>query len=59
LDEDFHLRANNLKRAAMAHDAGAATFQFSRLLEACTTCHTRFAQTRFPAFGKRIAQDHH
>ena len=59
LDENFHLRANNLKRAAIAHDAEAATFQFSRLLEACITCHTRFAQTRFPAFGERVAHDHH
>lgn len=50
LDEAFHVRAGKLEHAARVHDAESVAFQFSRLLEACTACHTQFAQTRFPGF---------
>lgn len=50
LDEAFHLRAGKLERAAAAHDAEAAAFQFSRLLENCAACHAKFAPHRFPGF---------
>lgn len=51
LDEAFHFRAGKLEQAARAHDAESVAFQFSRLLEACTACHTQFAKTRFPGFA--------
>ncbi len=59
LDEAFHLRAEKLERAAAARDAEAVAFQFSRLLETCTTCHTKFANTKFPAFGVKGRDDNH
>jgi cytochrome c556 len=55
LDETFHLRAEKLERAAVARDAEAVAFQFSRLLESCTDCHAKYAQARFPAFGTTLA----
>lgn len=51
LDATFHLRAEKLERAAVARDAEAVAFQFSRLLESCTECHSRYAREKFPAFG--------
>ncbi len=57
LDEAFHLRAGKLERAASAHDAESVAFQFSRLLEACTECHTKFSKTRFPAFSAAKIED--
>ncbi len=51
LDEAFHLRAGKLEHAASAHDPEAVAFQFSRMLEECTTCHARFAKSRFPALA--------
>jgi len=50
LDKAFHLQAGRLERAAAAHDAKAAAFQFSRLLENCAACHAKFAPHRFPGF---------
>ncbi len=58
LDETFHLRAEKLERAAVARDAEAVAFQFSRLLESCTECHTKYARAKFPAFGTTYRDDH-
>lgn len=57
LDEAFHVRAGKLERAAREQDARSVVFQFSQLLEACTTCHAQFAKTRFPAFS--VPQNSH
>ena len=51
LDEAFHFRAGKLEQAARARDAELVAFQFSRLLEACTACHSQFAKNRFPPFS--------
>lgn len=56
LDESFHLRTSKLERAAVARDAEAVAFQFSRLLESCTECHARFARAKFPALGQHPAR---
>lgn len=57
LDEAFHSRAAKLEHAASEQDAESVAFQFSRLLEACTTCHTQFAKTRFPGFAAANTKD--
>lgn len=61
LDAGFHDRAARLGAAAVAHDAELAAFHYSRLVEACTTCHAAFARTRFPGFGRPAepARHHH
>ncbi len=52
LDEGFHVMAGKLGQAARAHDAKSVAVQYSRLMEACTTCHIEFAKTRFPGFSE-------
>jgi cytochrome c556 len=48
LDEDFHARADKLRQAAISHDTQAVSSQFGALLNACVTCHSSFARSRFP-----------
>lgn len=59
LDEEFHLRAEKLGYAALAHDAELVAFQFSRLLESCTVCHAAYAKPRFPGFLPSKPGAHH
>lgn len=51
LDADFHQEAEKLEAAAMNHDAQLAAFHYYRLIEACTTCHTLYAPSKFPGFS--------
>jgi hypothetical protein len=51
LDMEFHARAKKLGLAAAAHDPEIVVFQYYRLLESCTTCHTAYAKARFPGFS--------
>lgn len=55
LDQKFHTTAERLAAAARASDPELALFYTSRLLEACTSCHGRFAAQRFP--GLAAAQE--
>jgi cytochrome c556 len=59
LDANFHLRAGKVGAAAAAHDAELVTFQYYRLLESCTVCHSEFAKSRFPGFSSVAQQVHH
>lgn len=51
LDGDFRARIEKLKAAAGARDPVLVIYQFSRLLEGCTSCHSAFADERFPGFS--------
>lgn len=59
LDLEFHARANKLGLAAAAEDPELVAFHYSRLLEACATCHAAYAKTRFPAFSSEPPDAHH
>ena len=58
LDAEFHQRAAKLGAAAAAHDPEQVAYQYSRLLESCTLCHTSYAKTRFPGFSAPAAPGH-
>ncbi len=58
LDAAFHQRAEKLGAAAAAHDPELTAFQFSRLLESCTVCHSAYAKSRFPGFSPPPRQGH-
>lgn len=59
LDAELHHRAEKLATAADAHDRELAVFQYSRLIESCTTCHSSYAGKRFPGFAPGVRQVHH
>jgi cytochrome c556 len=59
LDAAFHQRAEKLGAAAAAQDAELVAFQYSRLLESCTVCHSEYAKSRFPGFAPATKQVHH
>ncbi len=59
IDEDLHHRAEKMAAAAAAHDAEAAAFHYSRMLESCSQCHSEFATERFPGFAPKAPQHHH
>lgn len=59
LDAEFHLRAEKLVVAATAHDPELVAFQYSRLIENCTLCHSAYAKSRFPGFSFHAQPDHH
>jgi len=51
LDAEFHQRAGKLAAAAAEHDLERVTFQYSRMLETCASCHSEFARSRFPGLA--------
>jgi hypothetical protein len=53
LDSRFHRAADKLASAARAPDADLVALHFSRLAEACVTCHATYATGRFPGFAPR------
>ena len=59
LDAGFHQRAEQMARAAAAHDAELVVFHYSRLVEGCTLCHGAFAPERFPGLASPAAEGHH
>lgn len=58
LDTEFHQRAERLGLAAAAHDPELVAFQYSRLIENCTVCHSAYAKSRFPGFSSPALQGH-
>ena len=58
LDAEFHARGEKLGSAAAVRDPELVTYQLSRMLETCVSCHSRYARQRFPGFAPP-QQDHH
>lgn len=59
IDAEFHSRAGKLGAAAASKDAELAVHHYSRMLESCTECHSRFAPSRFPGFASSQDVHHH
>lgn len=51
LDEDYRARIDRLSSAAKAKDPVLLIYQYSRLLEGCTSCHAEFAGDTFTGFS--------
>lgn len=51
LDADYRERIGRLASAANARDPVLVIYQYSRLLEGCTSCHAEFAGDTFPGFS--------
>lgn len=58
MDQAFHLRAQKLVVAAKARDPEAVSFQLSRLLDTCVSCHPAYATSQFPNFEQHRDQTH-
>lgn len=52
MDKEFHEISAELARAARAGDKPLQQQQFSRMIEACSTCHTQYGTDRIPKFVK-------
>jgi hypothetical protein len=59
LDREFHERAERLARAAKDANAELAAFHTYKLIDACVTCHARYAQHRFPSLSPVPEAHHH
>ncbi len=59
LDKAFHHDAGRLAAAAEAGDTDVAGLYYSRLVQGCMNCHSRFAGEAFPGFRpKSTPHDH-
>lgn len=58
-DAEFHEIATGLEHAAHRKQADLVPFYVYRLTEGCVGCHSRFAQTRFPALAPAHAVPQH
>lgn len=60
LDQDFHKSSGMLAHAAEMKNADVMNFYFSKLNQACVSCHTKFAANRFPGLARTADEaDHH
>ena len=53
LDRNFHGLAGKLAGQADLQNTELQNFYFSRMLEACTSCHAQFATDRFPGLARQ------
>jgi hypothetical protein len=51
-DKELHAISEKLAQAARAGDRPLQKQLFSRMINACTACHTRYATDRFDGFAK-------
>lgn len=59
MDAQFHELAGMLAHAADNRKPELAAFYYSRMLEACATCHARYATAKFPALAPTDATKPH
>ena len=59
LDREFHVHAERLASAAKGADAELAAFYTYKLIDACVSCHARYAQHRFPNLAPGPESHHH
>lgn len=59
MDQDFHKSSGMLAHAAEMKNADVMNFYFSKLNQACVSCHAKFATNRFPGLAKTAAGDDH
>ena len=49
LDREFHRNAKKIAEAVKQHDFETSIQLYSEMAQACVTCHTQYAFTRFPS----------
>ncbi len=59
MDQDFHKSSGMLAHAAEMKNADVMNFYFSKLNQACVSCHAKFATERFPGLAKTSDEDDH
>jgi len=52
MDRSFHEISAELARAARAGDRARQHDHFNRMIEACSSCHARYATDRLPGFSQ-------
>ena len=60
-DQHFHYLSGMLAHAASMKKAELVGFYFSKMSESCVSCHSQYANHRFPAFiiGKPVSEHDH
>lgn len=58
LDRRFHGMAGKLAHAAEQEDSELQGFYYSKMLESCVSCHSKFASDRFPGLAQDGAHGH-
>lgn len=58
-DQQFHYLAGMLKHVAEEEKTELVGFYFSKLSEACVSCHSKFATHKFPALLHKKKHHHH
>lgn len=59
LDGKFHNQAGMLSHAADMENTELASFYTYKMQESCISCHSTYAQSKFPLFSKTLAEDVH
>jgi hypothetical protein len=59
MDMDFHKSAGMLAHAAEMRNADVVNFYFYKMNSACVSCHSRYAQERFPGLTNEDKEGHH
>ena len=59
LDQQFHYLSGMLEHAASMEKVELIRFYFSKMSEACVSCHTQHATHKFPALAPKIEPHGH
>jgi hypothetical protein len=58
-DQQFHYFAGMLEHAANKHKSELVVFYYSKMFEACSSCHNSYAKHRFSSFSEVSKQSEH
>jgi len=59
MDMDFHKSAGMLAHAAEMRNADVVHFYFYKMNANCVSCHSKYAQERFPGLANGDKEGHH
>lgn len=59
LDEKFHYYSGMLAHVSEKKKAELIGFYFSKMSEACVSCHSLYATKKFPLFKSKVENDKH
>lgn len=57
-DGEFHATAKKLAEAGQRKDSELQRFYYSRLLDSCVACHSRYVTDKFPGFTGEAPSGH-
>ena len=59
MDKEFHYNAGMLEHVAENEKTELIGFYYSKLFDACSSCHGSYAKHKFTSFASKVEKNEH